>query len=256
MKLKKMMGLIVAVAMICTLVAQVSATGITLNVTGGDTNFQRLHVAGNSVMSAADKICWTLIRSVKFTFDIPNQHCGPNDQGVGEPCNKECIGVAAHGGGVPWEKDKGQVYVCYKDTRVITVDLNAHGWGSGKVADRDYWLEVAAASFVDGNTGTVQVEILGEGGTVLQKGASCDDDDCVGHANCGSGNTAGQTTTAATTSAPTGSTTPASTTTRATTTAASGTGTRPLQTGVGGVVSLGGMAVLAVGAVIISRKRK
>jgi len=221
MKLRKLLSLVVAVAMVCTLAISVSAT-VNLKVEGAE-DWDKIHVVGGS---ATRPICFTLVRAVRFTFDIKDQHCGPSaDEPDAPPCNKKCVGVVAHGGPAGWSKT--ETMFCYRDSKTKTINLNDHGWGNGQIDGTDYWLEVAAGSWAPGNDGPVKVEILGDGNKVLAVGAGCDNPDCAGSRNCGVAGT---------------------TTSRNT--------NRDLDTGAGGVAILGAVAVLAAGAVVTTRRRK
>ncbi|MCL1789568.1 MAG: hypothetical protein FWG33_04345, partial [Oscillospiraceae bacterium] len=107
-------------------------------------------------------------------------------------------------------------------------------------------------------TGTANISVLDKDGNELALGAGCKEDGCKNVANCLGNTAAGADTTPPATG---GTNAPVSNAAAGGTNAPSGGnntggGTKPLNTGVGGVMALGGMAVLATGAVIISRKRK
>jgi len=243
--MKKVLSLIVAAAMICSLAIAVSAT--TSKDVIGDSDYvdAEVQVAGGNP-PVAGAICFSLIRGVKFTFDIPDFQCGPSDEDPEAECGDDCVGVSWNSDPTSW---KQELFCATNDGMTFEKDLSEFAWEDGEDgADGTgiNWLKVAAASFVKGNDGTIKYDILGEGGKVLALGTACDNEDCSGTANCGpateeacekckkddcDGKCDDKT---------------------------DGTNkdNTKVDTGVVGVALLGGIAVVAAGAVVLSRKRK
>jgi hypothetical protein len=231
MKLRKVLSLIVAIAMVCAFATTSSATG-NFKIDAGK-EFTEMYFAGDGA-GPGNKICHSIIRQVRFTLDIPNHSCGPTeDDPDGEACNGECITVVAFGGPIGWSA--GENKFCYAKTKTLTVNLNDKGWNNGETEGVGYFLKVAAATWVEGN-GTVKVDVLGEGGKVLALADGCEHEGCTGSRKCG------QVAGAVVTGTGTGST--------------GSDGDKDLDTGVTGVAILGAVAVLAAGTVVATRRRK
>jgi len=233
--MKKLLALVVAIAMISTLAITVGAT-VTMEL-GSDNEFNFVHVAGSAVRPKANNINQELIRGIKFTLTIPDFECGPSEEDPDAECNKECVSVswnsfAIDEGGTGWQEKK----FCYKEQQVVDVDLSAYAWNHDTEEGLGY-LQVGAANWVEENygKGSVLVEVLGENGQVLPIGFGTDDE----------GNNIEIDDTTETPTTPTTPTTP-------------GTGGEDVKlgTGMGGVAVLGAVAVLALGAVAITRRRK
>jgi len=212
MKLRKILGIILAVAMISTLALSASAT-ITADIPKAETGFVRIDVSGDRVDPASNSIHPNLIKKVRVTFTIDDY----------EDCDSDCAGCI----GLAWNSEKtGWVEtfkngICYKNQKVITADLSA-------VKDEELqWLSIHPAIWDKDMSGKALIEALDANGAVLALGAQP----------------------VVATSAATGTATNAPTTTAA-------TGGAAPKTGVGGVLALGGMAILAAGAVVISRRKK
>jgi hypothetical protein len=225
--MKKVLGLVVAGAMATTLAVSAAATW---NVEmKGDDKFPEItfQVAGGDVLVKSEAICYSLVRGVRFTFDLPGHECDANsdDEDATGECDS-CVGVAfGHTGNGGW----GQEDFCYDDKKSITIDLSAHAWQDGvdgAAGTGLNYLNVSAASHVAGNAGTVKIEVLGEGNKVLARGAGYGDE---------------APTTPTVTNPPVQQ---------------SGGEDGKQATGMGGVAVLGAVAILAAGAVVVSRKRK
>ena len=263
MKLKRMLGIIVAMAMVCTLISSVGAATLTRSIQGlsddGKTagEYDKIHVSGSSVTDKSKAICPNAIKSVKFVLSSTTD-CKPDpDDANAAECQGKCVAVAVGSSINDWDEKK---FCLLKDGGEVTFTFDS----------KIEYLQVAAAFFGLKGTQTANISILDKDGAELALGAGCKEEGCQNVANC-LGNLSAESTTAAgeaTTAAGGEATTNAQGTgtaaANATTAASSnnnnnstGSGTTPLNTGVGGVMALGGMAVLAAGAVIISgRKRK
>jgi hypothetical protein len=212
MSLRKVLSLIVAVAMISTLAISAGATW-TINFEGG-LSFQdngEVTVTGGD-LPEKDTIHYDLIKAVRFTFDIPNYECG-----VETACTKKSVAVS-------WNsKDTGfkQQDFCYDEQKSLKVDLSGINWDPDEA-----WLKFAVASWNEGFDGTVKIEVLGAGDVVLARGAGYGDE---------------APTTPTVTNPPVQQ---------------SGGEDGKQATGMGGVAVLGAVAILAAGAVVVSRKRK
>ena len=211
--MKKVLSMVVAIAMMATLAISAVATfDVPLKGEGvyGDVTF---HVTGSSAEEAIS-INRALIRGIKFTFNFANWGCTSNSDENDDVCNKKCIGAGWGGGGGVGDWNDEQW--CYLDKQSLTVDLSAYKWEDGPDESTPGtgmdWLQVTAASFVEKNDGSVKIDILGEGGVVLAKGQQT-----LGGGGGGGGS---------------------------------------VKTGVEGVIVLGGVAVLAAGAIVVSRKRR
>jgi hypothetical protein len=240
MKLRKVLSTVIAFAMAGTLAATASAN-VTLNnvntskptftapITGveGDWSFQ-LHVSGSSVTNPNHRINHELIRGVRFTFNL-TEKVAPDDP---EADMLYPVAVAVNLPDLNWtQKD-----FCYeKDGKSYTFDLSANKFVPGDTEDSPgtglTWLQVAATSWEPGNNGTVFVEVLGENNVVL----------ALGQQEL-AGSTPGNTTNNTTSNSSSGS--------------SSTGGDKDLDTGIAGVAILGGVAILATGAVIVTRRRK
>lgn len=258
--MKKLFALILAVCMISSMVISTYAAEIVTLKMDKVNEFAYDFICGADA-NESKKVCWKVVKKVRFTFDSPGYVCGnvpgqTGDDGNPAECNGKCSAVAVIGGPISWyQKD-----FCYTDTKVVEVDLNAQGWGDGVLDNVDYYIKVGAASFVPGNDkGTAKVEAIGADGNVLAPGTGCKTKDCVGTPNCreeseGGNNQATQANNQATQA--NNQATQAAGATAAATNAANRAGNNALNTGVGGVMAFGGMAVIAVGAVVLSRKKK
>ena len=239
MKLKKIAALLVAGLMVATLAMSAAANPlITTNIIGncldegGPTNtthkhFEngrwglQAHVAGSSVDAPGLKeIDPWIITGVRFRFSNIGWHVadedGSNAQGSWKAGDKILIG--ATGVNIAPTDFVSRDFLLKEGepngwtiTRNITTDKQETGY-----------LQVGAALWEKGTTARVQVEILGQGGIVLNNGET-------------------EETLAARLANPT-----------PTTRTPSG-GSR---TGLGGVAILGGVGLLAAGAVLVSRKRR
>lgn len=232
MKIRKILGLVVVASMICTLALSASATPVkTFTFAASDNGYQRAHVIGNSAPNEG-RICPNIVKGIRFDFTTAYD-CTPVAGGL--PCTGACVGIAVGSEQDDWD----QVDFCIiKDGKTRTYNFTIP----------ITWVQVAGAYWVEGASGSVAVSVLGANG-VLAPGSGCDEEGCTNATGCGStggGNT--QTNAPGVTNAPGA--------TGATNAPGAGGGTKALNTGVGGVMALGGVAVLAVGAVLISRKRK
>jgi len=247
MKLKRIFASVAAIAVSGALALSASAaiTADTKNPAGN--NFTRINIYGDNV-PAAESIYIGAIEAVKFTVSNTTNPCDEDPDGT--PCGGQCHGAVlmttAHD---HWEEN----FFCPAATPSVTMEL-------GDFTNEELgYVSVQIANFVDGSDSDFSIEVLGAGGTTLSRGLSAEDY----HSDNGGD-------TPATTAAPASEGTPTETTAAATgdTTAAppaapgnnnntgSGTTTRPSpKTGVGGIAVLGGVAVMAAGAVVISRRK-
>jgi len=224
--------------MIITLAVSASATFTTeFKAPGWGTKVQ---VSGGQ-NPAADAICYTLMAKVKVTVTSPNHHCGPSeDDDDGKPCNGECMTFGFNSdpsGFDEGQKGYGEKF-CFAKKQVIDVDFSDISWDDDTSTGVS-WLELNVGSWVEGNDGSVKFEIFDANGKLLAPGTSCDNEECAGTANCGK---------AATNDG-------ADDNTANDNTVSDGV-KDDLKTGVTGVAVLGGVAILAAGAVAVSRKRK
>jgi hypothetical protein len=276
MKLKKALTSIVAIAMAGAMAMSASATetikfdGVNnVNARRGNLDWVEFHVAGSSVDVDKKAISLELIRGIKFTFDLPDHICGPSDEDPEAVCNKECVGIAWNDTDSDWVQE----YFCYKEYKGYIVDLTEHRFVPGPDEDTPGtglgWLRPAAALWVPpANSGSIKVEILGENSEVLVwgqeelrgDGTGAIVEDFIPQAAAP----------AVTTPAPAATTTPAAAATTPAPATTGGTGggdsagatadTKDVsdapKTGATGIVVLGGAALLAAGAVAVTRKRK
>jgi hypothetical protein len=219
--------------MVSVLAASASATW-TINVKG-DGGYTEIQVSGGEPL-VDGAICWALIDSVKYTFDIPNQECDANsdDPDASGDCDS-CVGVSWNSDPTSWKDEN----FCYDESKTYELDLSDVAWDpdSGKGLT---WLKLQGASWVKGNDAKITFEILGKDGKALAKGASCEDEECEGSKNCGP-------------TAASPSDDPTANNSNAASDAAKGS---KVDTGVGSVLALGGVAIMAAAAVVVSRKRK
>ena len=253
MKLRKILSVVVALAMIGTLAIAVNAAAakdtskatITLKVEGYEgvePAENEIALAGGEVRPPKDSINYAIIRKVRFTFNLTKTN--PDEETGNIPV---AAIVNCPGGSSTWKQQDFD----YSKEQSYTFDLSEYKWND-EAAEGINWLKVAAVCWSDGNEGTVLVEVLDENGKVLPVGFGTDDkgvnlvDDELeaAYAELNDGGT------------PPAATTPVATTAGAGTTTVAGTGGGlPLDTGAGGVAVLGAVAILAAGAVVISRKK-
>jgi hypothetical protein len=247
-QMKKVVSLIIALVMIASMA--ISAGALDFAVVG-DVDGKEVKVAGGDVAKDPNGICYRLIRGVRYTFDIPNFHCGPSEEDPDAKCNGECVGVVVNSGPTGW-KEKNFCLTQDED-KIWEFDLTEYAFKpgvDGAQGEGIDWMGVKAASWVKGNDGNVKIDILGEGGVVLAPGTGCDNEDCTGTINCGkklsnpapSNNQNNTNTNGANQSNNSNN--------------SNSDGSKDIDTGVESIVLLGGVAVIAAGALIISRKRK
>ncbi|MCL2035821.1 MAG: hypothetical protein FWG83_00335 [Oscillospiraceae bacterium] len=219
MKLRKILSLVVAIVMISTLAISAGAVW-TVPIESAPSGYDvQFHVAGSSVRPRTDAINYELIRGVRWTFELTETDYGVDENGV--PGDFVVVSAGWNCGPTGWQQQDFN----YPAQKSYTVDLSQHAWVPAPEGQEGGtgidWLEVSAAVFSDLTCkGTVKIEILGPNNVVLSRGQQ----------------------ELATTS--TG------------TTATGNTNNSELKTGVDGVAILGGVAILAAGAVIVTGKRR
>jgi len=254
--MKKVLCLIIAVAMISTLAISASATW-TLDIVG-DGGTKEIQVSGGNPL-VPNAICFTLIKGARITLDLPDFHCGPDeDDEDGEECNKECVTTFVFSG--PFNKDDK---FCYAEKQSMEYDFGSDAWVDGEDGAQGSgidWLKLAAASWVEDNDGTAKIEILGAGGVVLAQGTGCDSDECDKSVNCGSDgdDSSDDDTTEANSNNNNNNNnnTGTSNNQKVDSNAKGPSGGGKVDTGVAGIALIGGIAVVAAGAIVISKKRK
>ncbi|MCL2754959.1 MAG: hypothetical protein FWD35_04500 [Oscillospiraceae bacterium] len=248
MKLRKLLAILVAAVMVSALAITSSASPIlTVDIVGncpengGTTNPTRpeleagrwgvqTHVAGQSVNTAKTGIKgidpW-LITGIRVTFSNVKWHVAEAD----ETANNIKAGDEVARVGVAFNTTASDFntrdFTLRKDNPAsLTVTRNfSHD------PQENGFLEVSIALWIKDTAARARIEILGPNGVVLADGTTEES------LNSGSGSGT------ATTAGGTGS--------------GSGTTRRPAsQTSVGGIAIVGGIAVLAAGGAIVSRKRK
>jgi len=223
MKLRKVLAIVMAVAMVAALAMSASASPIisrSINSTAdGEWAFQT-HVAGSGVNPPLTGVEPHIIRAVRFTFTNITTITCPD---TGDQVATATVAVNGNGDATPGSPTREWVQEDLDLTQTTSYTFQMQADVS--------WLQVSAASWVgDGFSANVRVELLGPDGQVLADGAT--EDSISG----GGGTTA-------------------------TTRRASGTTTRRTdatgapKTGVTGIAVVGAVAILAAGAIVVSRRR-
>ena len=221
MKLRKAISVVMVVAMLATIALTVSAASnpYTIDIPAGTDKFVYLHVVGDSVVAPNVAIQDENIAKIaKIKYTISGGDCKDEN---GEKCEKgQCMTYSFNSFGTGFEETK----FCVSEKTVIEADIAAAGFprkktdGSGDVDD---YLEIGAAAWDFDEAVSVKIEVLDASGALVASGKPVAQGEPTSTAAPGAGG-----------------------------------GTKAPNTGIGGVMALGGIAILAAGAVALSRKRK